>query len=216
MTHLLGASISKHVVLHYEMAKKPLLIYADPEKFQQVVITLITNASEAIGEHHGIITLGTGSVKLQQENSPHWYIAGDLPTNTAVYLEVRDTGCGMTEDILPKIFDPFFTTKFIGRGLGLAALLGIVRAQGGAVAVSSQLGTGTQVRVFFPSVLPKEQPTQTTTTPDSNWQGNGTILIVDDEEEVRIASQLILQEMGFRVLTANDGRARLNRIHQTP
>lgn len=209
MAHLLRVSVSKHAVLDYDLATKPQTILADPAQLRQVIINLITNASEAIGEQSGIITLATGNAKPNLEHLQKWYVVGDLPSDLSVYLEVRDTGCGMTEETLPKIFDPFFTTKFTGRGLGLAALLGIVRAHGGAVAVTSQLGQGTRVRLFFPGVRPKDLEHTRPAVTDLNWRGSGTILVVDDEEDVRLASQLILEEIGFRVMTADDGRAGL-------
>ena len=205
MGHLLTASISKPAVFHFEMAKKPLLIQADPTQIQKILLTLISNASEAIGGRHGVITLGTGLIQPNQNYSQHWYIIGELPGDTAVYIEVRDTGCGMSQDMLPKIFDPFYTTKFIGRGLGLAALVGIVRAQGGAVAVASQLGEGTQVRAYFPALVPQETDSRPTTFPTKTWHGSGTILVIDDEEDVCVTSRLILEKIGFRVLTAPDG-----------
>ena len=209
MAHLLGVSVSKRAVLNYDLAAKPQTIQADPAQLRQVIINLVTNASEAIGERSGVVTMSTGTVKVRLDQLKHWYVAGTLPPDLSVYLDVRDTGCGMTDETLPKIFDPFFTTKFTGRGLGLAALLGIVRAHGGAVAVKSQPGRGTHFRLLFPSALPKELENKKASVTDLDWRGTGTILVVDDEEDVRIASKLILEEIGFRVMTAEDGRAGL-------
>jgi len=116
----------------------------------------------------------------------------------------------MSASTIPKIFDPFYTTKFIGRGMGLSVLAGIIRAQKGAIAVSSVLGEGTRVRIFFPCTHPQRIEPQVPSPSEASWQGHGTILVVDDEEEVRIASQLILEESGFDVLTAADGQVGLD------
>ena len=206
MAHLLHVSISKQAILHQDLDPQPPTIQADIAQLRQIVMNLITNASEAIGERGGMVTLATGSTTIIREDFRDWHVVGDLPSKPCVYLDVRDSGSGMDAETLPKIFDPFFTTKFTGRGLGLAALLGIVRAHGGAVAVWSQPKEGTYFRLFFPCV--QTRPLESKVLPDTDlaWRGNGTILVVDDEEDVRIASQLILEETGFHVVTARDGR----------
>ncbi len=208
MAHLLRISISKRAVINYDLTPNLPPIDADPSQLRQLVMSIVTNASEAIGEQSGIITVATGTVQTHMSHLKNWYVAGEVPSSLCVYLDVRDTGSGMDAETIPKIFDPFFTTKFTGRGLGLAALLGIVRALNGAVAVTSESGEGTQFRLLFPTIGAPEQITAAS-SPELYWQGKGTVLVVDDEEDVRIASQLILEEVGLTVLTANDGRAGL-------
>ncbi|RMH31606.1 MAG: response regulator [Nitrospirae bacterium] len=212
MSHLLQISISKRATLTLELASHPPTIQADPAQIRQVVMNLVTNASEAINDHNGQITVATGTTlaTTDEPTVPDWYVVGHLPPGTGVYIEVRDTGCGMSAETVSKIFDPFFTTKFTGRGLGLAALLGIVRAHSGTVAVKSQPGTGTAVRVTFPSLERVKTAPPASPTIQQEWRAQGTVLVVDDEEDVRVASQLILEEIGLQVLTANDGHAGLH------
>ena len=214
MAHLLRVSVSKRAVLNYDLAQSPPTIEADPSQLRQLVMSLMTNASEAIGEKSGVITVATGQLKTNLHHLKDWYVVGEIPKDICVYIDVRDSGIGMEEDTIPKIFDPFFTTKFTGRGLGLAALLGIVRAHDGAVAVSSCPGEGSHIRLLFPTFTHKKVQQDFPVSPDSTWQGKGTVLVVDDEEDVRVASQLILEEVGLNVLTANDGREGLKVFKQ--
>ena len=126
-----------------------------------------------------------------------------------VSLEVSDTGQGMDEETMGKIFDPFFSTKFTGRGLGLAALLGIVRGHKGAVRVYSELNRGTTFKLLFPASEKAAVPLADQAEERSDWKGSGTVLIIDDEETIRAVTKQMLEMMGFSVLTANDGRAGL-------
>ena len=151
MRDLMEASVSSSTLLKYNFADKLPAIEGDPAQIHQVIINLITNASEAMGEKAGLITLTTGAMKCDRDVLKDVYMGEDLKEGEYIYIEVSDTGCGMDKETLSKMFDPFFTTKFIGRGLGLAAVLGIVRSHNGAVKVHSEPGKGTEFRVLFPS-----------------------------------------------------------------
>jgi two-component system, cell cycle sensor histidine kinase and response regulator CckA len=180
---------------------------------QQVVMNLITNASEAIGEQPGVVTLTTGA----QECDAAYLSRSRIPEKPApghfAWLEVTDTGCGMDEETQQRMFDPFFSTKFTGRGLGMAAVLGIVRGHRGAILVDSVLGQGTMVRVLFPVVEAASEAAAAL-----EWQAeapvaaagpaavfSGMILVVDDEEPVRALCQKAVRRLGFRTLAAADG-----------
>jgi CheY-like chemotaxis protein len=173
---------------------------------RQIVMNLITNASDAIGARSGVITIRTGVTEIDSRSRDD-YVGGVPPDGTFVFLEVSDTGCGMDQDTQHNIFDPFFTTKFTGRGLGLAAVLGIVRGHHGAISVTSAVGKGTTFRVLF---LPRAEGTVPLAEAAENaggsvWQGTGTVLFVDDEESVRTVVKAMLESAGFTVLLAADG-----------
>ena len=210
MGHLLSVSISKLAVLTYDLMAEIPPVQVDPSQIRQVVMNLIMNASEAIGERSGMITLRSGVMAVNRAYLSQGHVIGDLPDGECAYLEVQDTGTGIDEETMEKIFDPFFTTKFTGRGLGLAALLGIVRAHGGAIKVTSQVGEGTSFRILLPCAHTHEFIPQEGRDGNGSWEGSGTVLVVDDEEDVRVAAQLILEDIGFRILTARDGRAGLD------
>jgi PAS domain S-box-containing protein len=206
MARLLEVSISKKCILKFHCDPNLPTIEADAAQIRQITMNLIINASEAIGDNNGIIVVATGMMCCDRNYLSEAYLDPNLKEGNYVYLEVTDTGCGMSEETRSKIFDPFFTTKFTGRGLGLSAVLGIVRGHKGALKVYTELNKGTTFRVLFPAT---ELPTKFVEKPivtDPVWRGSGTVLVVDDEESVRgIASQM-LSTMGFQVLTANDGR----------
>jgi PAS domain S-box-containing protein len=205
MTHLLEASISKKVALRYDLAEGPTPIEGDPTQLRQVVMNLITNASEAIGERGGLISISTGEMHCDRTLLDTSYVDDRLDEGPYVYLEVMDTGCGMDHKTVARMFDPFFTTKFAGRGLGLAALLGIVRSHKGAIMVDSEPGTGTTVRVVLPqSERTAEAPSAGAADP-LQWQASGTVLLVDDEEMIRSTTGKMISYMGFELLTASDG-----------
>ena len=206
MTPLLVVSISKKTILQYKLASNLPHIEADAAQIHQVVMNLITNASDAASNKGGIITITTGTMECNQEYLKRTYLDDNLPEGEYVLLEVADTGSGMDEEIISKIFDPFFSTKFIGRGLGLAAVVGIVRGHRGAMKVDSEPGKGSTFKTLFPRSDRLLQKEKTTTEPTIDWQGSGTILLVDDEKTVRATTKNMLERIGFKVLLACDGR----------
>jgi len=139
-----------------------------------------------------------------------------------VYLEVADNGCGMSEDTMRHVFEPFFTTKFSGRGLGMAAVTGIMRGHHGAIRVRSQLGVGTTFRAIFPFASPKKgelgegDPASAAKGALSSWTGLGTILFADDEDQVRDVGRRILERLGFSVVCARDGNEAVTAFAESP
>jgi CheY-like chemotaxis protein len=190
-------------------------VSADPTQIRQIVMNLITNASDALGETGGIITLRTGVTRLEDLDGQHFGVPleGEGPpdpsTGPFVYLEIGDTGGGMSPDTLSRIFDPFFSTKFTGRGLGLAAVMGIVRSHHGLIRVRTAPGEGTAFRVLLPAVSGVARKAGKATAERSDWRGCGTILVVEDEEGVREVAERILQDIGFQTIGAEDGRRAL-------
>ena len=212
MAHLLRTSISRMITLRLELERHLPPIEADAAQLQQIVMNLITNAAEAIGDQVGVIVLATGVMECSAETLESCLVArmfpdSLLPPGLYVCLEVKDTGCGMDEEVKARLFDPFFTTKFTGRGLGMAAVLGIVRGHNGAILLDTEIGKGTSFKVLFPAVNDNsEDKSRTEAAETSDWAQGGTILVVDDEEVVRQLTTKILKRQGFAVLTAVDGR----------
>jgi two-component system, cell cycle sensor histidine kinase and response regulator CckA len=210
MLHLLKASISKHAVLNADLPEDLPLVNANPAQIRQVVMNLITNASEALQDKQGVISISTAHVRPGNSAPAR---ALHLPKGEYVRFTVTDTGCGMTEDIRIRIFDPFFTTKFAGRGLGLSGVQGIVHSHGGAIRVASAPGRGSRFEMFLPCI---HQP-----QPDNPPAGSvssagdaaaaaatpacGTVLIVEDEDVLRAATSKMLRKTGFTVIEAGDG-----------
>jgi two-component system, cell cycle sensor histidine kinase and response regulator CckA len=216
MAHLLGVSHSKKAIVKYHFGKNLPAIEADPSQLRQVVMNLITNASEAVGDESGFITVTTGVNDSTPAYLAATYVHDALPGGRYAYLEVTDTGCGMDEETQKRMFEPFFTTKFTGRGLGMAAVLGIVRAHHGAIDIDSEPGRGTTMRVLFPALDKHAQPPADETPQEEDWVGGGTILVVDDERQVRLLQQLVLEGKGFTVLTAENGREAVNLFRGKP
>jgi PAS domain S-box-containing protein len=208
MGHLLKTTISKKALLNLHLEQGLPPIHADPSQIRQVVMNLIINASDAIGERSGVITVAAGATHCDEDYLRKTHLHNDLTPGLYVHLEVSDTGCGMSPETLSRIFEPFFTTKFTGRGLGLAAVIGIVRSHHGALKVYSELGKGTTFKILLPvmgtSAGPALDPAAGATV--DNWRGSGTVLLVDDEESLRALGAKMLGAMGFSVLLAADGR----------
>lgn len=206
MVNILRVSISKKAILQCNFDDVSY-IEADPTQLRQIIMNLVTNASEAIEETNGIITVTTGNVHCDWSDRSHLYGDETLTEGEYVFAEVADTGCGMDDETCSMIFDPFFTTKFTGRGLGLAATLGIIRGHHGVIKVKSAPGEGTTFTVFFPVARELPQPTKRieTSVVGTKWSGQGTILLVDDEKMIRTLTGRILKQIGFEVLLAEDG-----------
>jgi PAS domain S-box-containing protein len=206
MTQLLSVSISKKAVVRYDLTPGPLLISADPSQMQQLVMNLVTNASEAIGDEvSGLITVRTGLQTVDEIYGASLLQALPLAPGSYVTLEVSDTGCGMTPEVRERIFDPFFTTKFTGRGLGLSAMLGILRGHHGSLKVYSEPGRGSAFKLFLPAIpyRSEDHPPRHSGAP---WQGRGTLLVVDDEPSARAVARALAEGVGFQVVEAVDGR----------
>jgi signal transduction histidine kinase len=221
--HLFEVAVPKNVQLRAQPAEALPLIEADAGQMQQVIMNLIINAAEAIGERPGVVTVITGARTLHEDDSQQWqYTSEPLPPGRYVTLEVRDNGSGMDAETLSRIFDPFFTTKFTGRGLGLAAVLGIVRGHHGGLRVDSEVGRGTTFRLAFPAASTEDGTLQARAEGEISAsvlspQPPALILVIDDEQPVREAVTDILEVEGLRVLTAPNGAAgvALYRAHQT-
>jgi len=223
MLHLLQVSISKRAVLKCDFAENLPMIVANVTQVRQVILNLVTNASEAVSVSSGVISVTTGAVHCDDAYLGNTGVVtwGDSTRENRgglyVYFEVIDTGCGMPKEVVERIFDPFFTTKLTGRGLGLAATLGIMRAHRGALKVQSEEGKGSTFRVLFPvpdEAVLKESTHSTPSASSKARQLSGTVLLVDDEESIRALGRKMLERFGLSVLTAPDGREALEIYRQ--
>ena len=202
---LLQSSVGKDVVMKYHLGADLPATNADASQLRQIVMNLVINASEAIGGKSGLVTVTTGFQHADKHYLATAKLAAELPEGDYVFLEISDTGCGMSPETITKIFDPFFTTKFTGRGLGLAAVLGIVRGHHGALKVYSEVGKGTTFKVLLPCKQERLEPPAVTKSAAAAWSGSGTILVIDDEQIVRSTASVMLELIGFTVLQARDG-----------
>jgi len=209
MVSLLNVSIDKNVVIRPDLDEQLPMITADAAQIQQVIMNLVINASEAIEHKSGVIAIHTSEVEVDEGYIENAYFTELIQTGRYVLLEVSDTGCGMNAVTQKKLFDPFFTTKFTGRGLGMSAILGIVRGHHGAIKVYSEEDKGTTFKLLFPCATSdgdaQEEQETTSHVETGQTQAHGTILIVDDEEVIRDTASAMLEEAGFTILTAQDG-----------
>jgi PAS domain S-box-containing protein len=212
MAQLVESAVSKKAELSYELLADPPPVEADAAQLSQVAMNLITNAAEALGDDVGRISIRTGVTEADRALLSRTLLGAELPEGTYAFFEVVDTGSGMDSDTRSKIFDPFFTTKFTGRGLGLAAVLGIVRSHGGAIELDSVPGLGTRFRVLLPKSSRAYTPRADDDTRVGAWRSKGTILIVDDDAGVRELARETLERAGLDVITANDGREAVTRF----
>ena len=203
---LLRGSIARRVALAHDLAADLPAVEGDPTQLRQVVMNLVINASEAIGDAEGSITVRTAMVELGEEDLRDTLHAPEATPGPHVCVEVSDTGCGMDAATVAKVFDPFFSTKFTGRGLGLATVLGVARGHRGALAVASTPGQGTSFRVYLPAAAAGTRPEVATAAPAAEGPEGRTVLLVDDEADVRAVTAHMLERLGCSVLEAGDGR----------
>ena len=215
-TQMLQLSISKKATLRFQLARGLPPVEVDATQIRQVIMNLIINASEAITGERGIINLTTGLVRVDRAYLATTANAADLPVGDYVFLEVSDTGAGMTAETKARVFEPFFTTKFTGRGLGLAAVLGIVRGHKGSVKVYSEPGRGSTFKILLPAASRAADDITTTGEAPTAWQGAGMALVVDDEDGVRSTAGRMLRLLGFDVVVAADGDEAIARLAEGP
>jgi PAS domain S-box-containing protein len=214
MTALLRTAVSRNAQVSLSLAESLPAIEVDVTQLRQVVMNLITNASDALGESGGMIYIHTGQQDVDAD-----YLESCVPGTEAspgqhVYVEVRDEGGGMDPATRSRMFDPFFTTKFTGRGLGLAATLGIMRGHRGAIRVYSEPGKGTSMKLHFPAG--GRAAASATPAADATWIGDGHVLIVDDEPSVRAVTRALLRRRGFAVTEVAGGDEAVALLDEDP
>jgi signal transduction histidine kinase/CheY-like chemotaxis protein len=214
MADLLRASISKKAELRRVFAADVAAVEGDPSQLRQVFMNLLINASDALEDEAGAIELRIRQVDIDR-GTAEMMSSAELEPGPYVSVEVSDTGCGMDPATLERLFEPFFTTKFQGRGLGLAAVQGIVRSHGGTIHIRSKPGVGTKVQVLLPASGLAAEPLRGPPAL-STWSRSegGTVLVADDEEIVRDVTQRLLERAGFQIVTAVDGEQALEVFRQ--
>jgi signal transduction histidine kinase len=208
---LLETIDARKITIHYELT--PAAIVGDKAQIRQLLISLVTNACEANEGATGVVTIRTGTTALDANYISNLICAEKLPKGIYTFLEVIDHGCGMETGNIGRIFDPFYTTKFFGRGLGLAAVYGIVRGHGGGIEVISAPNQGTTMKVFFPHISPEvpvSSPNDSHPAGIEAGKGTGTILVVEYEESIRTFISYMLSPLGFRILSFGDGQEALD------
>ncbi|MDX2494070.1 MAG: PAS domain S-box protein, partial [Desulfuromusa sp.] len=213
MAQMLAVSSSKKATLRYDLAPDLPSVEADATQLRQILVNLVINASDAIGENSGIIAISSGIIDCDHTYLQKTWLNENLAEGRYIFIEVADTGCGMSPETLPRIFEPFFSTKFTGRGLGMAAVLGIVRGHAGAIKVDTEVGKGSTFKVLFPAstLLATRRDLE---IEDMILQTSGLVLLVDDEETVRDIGKEMLGEFGFETVTACDGKEALDIFKQ--
>lgn len=211
MVQMIKATIAQNIIFKLNLLSDVPPIRGDASQLSQVVMNLIINASEAIGEVQGCVTVSLSKMVVSGESSIIDCLEQAIPIGTYACLEVSDTGCGMSDDVRQRIFEPFYSTKFTGRGLGLSAVLGIIKAHSGYLSVVSNTGQGTVFAIYLPigdlGITDEKLPEKPAL---EEWQGSGTVLLVDDELQVQQVAMAMLENMGFTVMVAANGQEALD------
>ncbi|RMH64533.1 MAG: PAS domain-containing sensor histidine kinase [Calditrichaeota bacterium] len=214
---LINVSLSKKIQIIYDLEKDLPNNDADAQQMSQVILNLITNAADAIGSNPGIITVKTYSDFFDSAELHSSYMESVPAEGRYTVFEVRDTGKGMDQDTISKIFEPFFTTKFTGRGLGLSAVLGIIRGHKGCIQIESTPGKGSVFRVFLPvSEKEKTEAGRPAQLPGQDWKAEGRVLVADDETHILEMAEAVLQKIGYTVVTAPNGLEAVELFRQAP
>jgi two-component system cell cycle sensor histidine kinase/response regulator CckA len=214
---LLRVSLTQQQSLRLDLGSDLPAVLADPTQLRQIVMNLVLNAADAVAERGGEVRITTGVMTVDADLLSQCVAGADLPPGDYVFLEVKDTGSGMTKAVLAKIFDPFFTTKFAGRGLGLAAVLGIVRGHNGALHVQSAPGAGSSFRLLLPPTPSMGfKNRRKSDEPAEQWRSSARVLLVEDEEPVRVVAAEILKTYGMVPYSAEDGPTGLALFRQNP
>ncbi len=213
---LLITSIGSRAELEWSPGVDLPAVELDGTQIRQLLMNLVINAADAVGDGPGHIRVSTGLERCDRACLSETYLDDDLPEGDYVWLEVRDDGCGMDDQTLKRIFDPFFTTKFTGRGLGLAAVVGIVRGHRGALSVDSRPGQGSAFRVLLPVVETARAVRSETDQRPIDFRGSGWVLVVDDATGARQVAQAMLERLGFSVEAVGDGSSGLDAFRARP
>ncbi|MBA3849013.1 MAG: hypothetical protein C0502_03330, partial [Opitutus sp.] len=217
-THLLEVSLNRNATLEFALGDSLPAVEADPSQLQQIVMNLVMNASDAIGETPGRIRIGTTLASLRPGELAEALPSSEIAPGTYVKLEVSDTGCGMSPEVIRHIFDPFYTTKLTGRGLGLPAVLGIVRSHQGALTVRSSPGRGSVFSIYLPGTATAAQPAADTAgaAAASLGRASGVILVADDDASVRALLGELLAQLGYEPVLTADGREAVDQFAANP
>ena len=214
---IVRASVSRKITIHNDLPDAAATIEADVTQLQQLVLNLMLNAAESIGENHGEVWVKLRIREVSEAELAERYGSFSLLSHRPyTEIQVRDTGAGMDDRTLEQIFDPFFTTKFMGRGLGLAAALGIVRSHGGGIAVESAPGRGSTFTVLLPAEQVTPAPMTVADAVTETARGEGLVLVIDDEVGIRSLLQSALEDLGYTVLTAENGRQGVELFERSP
>ena len=203
-----------NVTLDLDLADPMPLVTADADQMRQMISGFITNAIEALGKEKGRVRISSGSMHCDKNYLSTTYLKADMPEGMYAYVAVADTGCGMDTETLGKVFDPFFSTKFTGRGLGMAAVMGIIRSHDGAVTVSSVKNKGSVFTALFPIQGISLRPAEVKIRDDKTVAEGRTVLLVDDEAMVMDIGSQFLKRLGYSVRTASSGQEALDIFKQ--
>jgi two-component system, cell cycle sensor histidine kinase and response regulator CckA len=216
VSSLIRASISKKITLVVDVPEEPILVEADRAQLQQLVMNLVINGGEAIGDVPGTLVVRIRAEHFTERRERPRTEGFPITTGDYVRIDVSDTGEGMDAETRNRIFEPFFTTKFLGRGLGLSAALGIVRGHRGAIGVRSEPRQGTTFTILLPlaTVVPRLERVSGHVKVEQELQGAGTILVADDEEAVRALVASVLEDAGYTAELAGDGMEAVEKLRQ--
>jgi PAS domain S-box-containing protein len=211
MVSMMKSTLPLNAFIKLDLSTRIPTISGDASQLRQIVMNLVINASEAIGKVQGEIRVSLANTRVTAGQADKDYHGKSIPPGDYVCLEVTDNGCGMDDETKWRIFEPFYTTKFTGRGLGLSAVLGIINSHGGALRLFSQQCQGTTFKVYLPVQISDSVGDENISpvTPTAPWQGSGTILLVEDDDQVRLIANMLLQKFGFTVLEAINGKEAL-------